>query len=79
MRITIGISRRILKAGKQEGLTSALQTGREQSLPLPATTQTADMMDALLDQGKGDLDHSVLPLLAEQLGGVWRLKINEPG
>jgi len=28
------------------------------------------MMDALLDQGKGDLDHSALSLLVEQLGGV---------
>ncbi len=34
-------------------------------------------MNALQAQGKGDLDHSVLALLVEQLGG-WRLKINEP-
>ena len=54
----------------RKDLAIALQTGREQSLPLPATAQTADMMDALLDQGKGDLDHSALALLVEQLGGV---------
>jgi len=54
----------------RKDLAIALQTGREQSLPLPATAQTADMMDALMDQGKGDLDHSALALLVEQLGGV---------
>ncbi len=51
-------------------LAIALQTGREQSLPLPATAQAAEMMNALLAQGKGDLDHSALALLVEQLGGV---------
>ena len=54
----------------RKDLAIALQTGGEQSLPLPATAHTADMMDALLDQGKGDLDHSALALLVEQLGGV---------
>lgn len=32
--------------------------------------QAAEMVNALLDQGKGDLDHSALALLVEQLGGV---------
>ncbi|UCH63407.1 MAG: 2-hydroxy-3-oxopropionate reductase [Fidelibacterota bacterium] len=54
----------------RKDLAIALQTGHEQSLPLPATAQAADMMDALLDQGKGDLDHSALALLVEELGGV---------
>ncbi len=54
----------------RKDLAIALQTGREQSLPLPATAQAADMMDALLAQGMGDLDHSALALLVEQLGGV---------
>jgi len=54
----------------RKDLAIALQTGREQSLPLPATAQAAEMMNALLAQGKGDLDHSALALLVEQLGGV---------
>lgn len=39
-------------------------------LPLPATAQAADMMSAPLAQGKGDLDHSALARLVEQLGEV---------
>ncbi len=54
----------------RKDLAIALQTGREHSLPLPATAQAAEMMNALLAQGKGDLDHSALALLVEQLGGV---------
>ncbi|UCC65935.1 MAG: NAD-binding protein, partial [Deltaproteobacteria bacterium] len=48
----------------------ALQTGRELSVPLFATAQAAALMDALLAQGKGELDHSALALLVEQLAQV---------
>jgi len=56
----------------RKDLAIALQTGRELALPLPATAQVAELMNALLAQGKGDLDHSALALLAEQLGGSER-------
>jgi len=45
----------------------ALQAGREFSVPLYGTAQVAAHMDALLAQGKGELDHSALALLMEQL------------
>ena len=54
----------------RKDLAIALQTGREVSLPLSGTAQTAEMMNALIAQGKGDLDHSALALLVEQLGEV---------
>ena len=71
--------KRILKRNFQPGfrirlhrkdLTIALDTGREVSLPLPATAYVAEMMNSLIAQGKGDLDHSALTLLVEQLGDV---------
>ncbi|WP_431217472.1 NAD(P)-dependent oxidoreductase [Puia sp. P3] len=48
----------------------ALATGKELSVPLYGTAQVAAQMDALLAQGKGDLDHSALALLMEQLAGI---------
>lgn len=45
----------------------ALQTGYEFSVPLFATAEVAELMDALLAQGKGELDHSALALFLEQL------------
>jgi len=54
----------------RKDLAIALQTGREISLPLPATALAAELMNSLLAQGKGDLDHSALALLVEQLGDV---------
>jgi len=48
----------------------ALATGKELSVPLYGTSQVAAQMDALLAQGKGDLDHSAIALLMEQLAGI---------
>lgn len=45
----------------------ALQAGREFSVPLYGTAQVAAHMDALIAQGKGELDHSAIALLIEQL------------
>jgi 2-hydroxy-3-oxopropionate reductase len=52
----------------QKDLAIALQTGKEVSLPLPATAQVAQFMNGLLGSGKGELDHSALALLVEELG-----------
>jgi 2-hydroxy-3-oxopropionate reductase len=48
----------------------ALQAGREFSVPLYGTALVAAHMDALLAQGKGDLDHSAIALLMEQLAHI---------
>jgi 2-hydroxy-3-oxopropionate reductase len=53
----------------RKDLNIALQTGRELSVPLFTTSQVAELMDSLLASGKGELDHSALALLAEQLSG----------
>jgi 2-hydroxy-3-oxopropionate reductase len=51
----------------RKDMNIALQAGREFSVPLYGTAQVAAHMDALLAQGKGDLDHSAIALLIEQL------------
>jgi len=53
----------------RKDLNIALQTGRELSVPLFTTSQVAELMNALLGAGKGELDHSSLGMLAEQLSG----------
>ena len=44
----------------------ALQTGKEHQLSLKATALVADLMDQLVKDGKGELDHSSLALLQEK-------------
>lgn len=51
----------------RKDMNIALQAGREFSVPLYGTAQVAAHMDALLAQGKGELDHSAIALLIEQL------------
>jgi 2-hydroxy-3-oxopropionate reductase len=53
----------------RKDLSIALQTGRELSVPLFTTSQVAELMNSLLAAGKGELDHSALGLLAQQLSG----------
>lgn len=53
----------------RKDLGIALQTGRELALPLMTTAQVAELMNALIARGDGDLDHSALALLLEQMGG----------
>ena len=54
----------------RKDMNIALQAGKEFSVPLSGTAQVAVNMDALLAQGKGELDHSALALLTEQLSGL---------
>ncbi|MFY0650391.1 MAG: 2-hydroxy-3-oxopropionate reductase [Cyclobacteriaceae bacterium] len=44
----------------------ALQTGRENSAPLPGSALVAEQMAAMIKQGDGELDHSALALLLDQ-------------
>ena len=53
----------------RKDLAIALQTGREYRVTLPATAQAAELMTGLLAQDKGELDHSALALMIEQLSG----------
>ncbi len=52
----------------RKDLAIALQTGRELSLPLLATSQVAELMNALLATDRGELDHSALSLLIDPQG-----------
>jgi 2-hydroxy-3-oxopropionate reductase len=54
----------------RKDLAIALQLAREEQIPLFATAQAAQLMDALLAQGSGDRDHSALAVVYEQLAGV---------
>jgi 2-hydroxy-3-oxopropionate reductase len=54
----------------RKDLAIALQLGREEHVPLFATAQAAELMDALIAQGSGDRDHSALATLYEHLAGV---------
>lgn len=54
----------------RKDLAIALETGRELSVPLFGTAQAAALMDALVAGGRGELDHSALALLIEELAGL---------
>jgi 2-hydroxy-3-oxopropionate reductase len=54
----------------RKDMNIVLQTGRELNLPLLGSSQVAALMDALLAQGKGELDNSAIALLYNQLGGL---------
>ncbi len=51
----------------RKDMNIVLQTARELSLPLLGTAQITSLMDALLAQGKGELDNSALITLYEAL------------
>ena len=54
----------------RKDMNIALEAGKEFSIPLYGTAQVAAHMDALLAQGKGELDHSAIALLMEQLSNI---------
>lgn len=51
----------------RKDMNIALQAGKEFSVPLYGSAQIAAHMDAVLAQGKGELDHSAIALLMEKL------------
>ncbi len=53
----------------RKDLAIALQTAREDGVPLLATAQVAELMNALIAQGSGALDHSALFTLYDRLSG----------
>lgn len=54
----------------RKDLRLALEAGREQAVPLPATAGVAELMNSMIAQGMGDLDHSGLARLYGQLAGL---------
>ena len=54
----------------RKDLRLALEAGREQAVPLPATANVAELMNAMIAQGLGDLDHSGLAALYAKLAGL---------
>lgn len=54
----------------RKDINLALQAGKEYSVPLYGSSLVASHMDALLAQGHGELDHSALALLMQQLSSV---------
>lgn len=54
----------------RKDMNIALQTAMEYSVPLPGSAQVAANMDALIAQGKGELDHSSLYVLLAGLSGI---------
>ncbi|HWK26371.1 MAG TPA: 2-hydroxy-3-oxopropionate reductase [Solirubrobacter sp.] len=51
----------------RKDLGIALQSAREQHVPLLATAQAAELFNALIAQGDGDRDHSALALVYERM------------
>jgi len=53
----------------RKDMNIVLQTGKQLSVPLPASSIVASQMDALIARGDAELDHSALALLMEHLAG----------
>ena len=54
----------------QKDLHNALLTGKELGVPLPVTSLIQQMLGALINQGKGDLDHSAIINFIEDMAGT---------
>ena len=54
----------------RKDLAIALQAAREEGVPLLATAQAAEVMNALLASGHGDDDHAVIASFYEEAAGV---------
>ncbi len=54
----------------RKDLAIALQAAREEGVPLLATAQAAEVMNALIASGHGDQDHAVIASFYEELAGV---------
>jgi 2-hydroxy-3-oxopropionate reductase len=54
----------------RKDMNIALQTAKQLSVPLPASSIVASQMDALIARGDAELDHSSLALLEESLAGL---------
>jgi len=60
----------------RKDLAIALATGKEQQVPLPVTALVSQFFEGLAATGRGDLDHSALLTLFEDMAG-YRIGTNE--
>ncbi len=54
----------------QKDLHNALLTGKDLGVPLPVTSLVQQMLGALINDGKGDADHSAIANFIEDMAGV---------
>src|ERR1700674_912653 len=54
----------------QKDLRNALLAAESMKVPLPLTSLVQQMIMALMNEGKGDLDHSAIVTFVEQMAGV---------
>jgi 2-hydroxy-3-oxopropionate reductase len=54
----------------QKDLRNALLAGESMQVPLPLTAMVQQMLITLMNEGKGDLDHSAIVNYIEQGAGV---------
>jgi len=62
----------------QKDLRNALLAAESMKVGLPLTSTVQQMLMALMNQGKGDLDHSAIVTFIEEMAGV-EVKAPEPG
>jgi 2-hydroxy-3-oxopropionate reductase len=60
----------------QKDLRNALLTAESMKVGLPLTSAVQQMLMALMNQGKGDLDHSAIVNFIEQMAGI---EVKPPG
>jgi len=60
----------------QKDLRNALLTAESMKVGLPLTSTVQQMLMALMNQGKGDLDHSAIVNFIEQMAGI---EVKSPG
>ena len=51
----------------QKDLNNALQTGKELGVPLPFTSLVQQVIGSLMNEGKGELDHSAISNFLEDM------------
>ena len=54
----------------QKDLANALLTGKELGVPLPVTALVQQMVGALVNNGKGELDHSGIATFIEDMANI---------
>ena len=54
----------------QKDLHNAILTGKELGVPLPVTSLVQQMIGALINDGKGDSDHSAIANFLEDMAGI---------
>ena len=54
----------------QKDLHNALLTGKDLGVPLPVTSLVQQMLGALINDGKGDSDHSAIANFLEDMAGI---------